>query len=235
MRDTGISSTPGQRGPDLIGALGGSVNDQPAVGFHVGHAGHGFQETLVDALGAVHLLHDHVRIPERLVDVAAVGVKQRADVVPQGEPVSLVLFQIGMHRRRARTNGGQRIHHRRQVFVLDLDEFEGFLRRGFVVRGHRGDGFADEVDHVARHDVPIPQRARAVPDIREIGSRDDAPNAGMGFRLAGVQPDDPGVVAGAGQQFAGQHPRQIHVGRIGGAAGDLIVSIDARDDCAPRL
>ena len=87
----------GQRGPDLIGALSRSVNDQPAVGLHISYARHGFEEALVDALGTVYVLHYYVRIRKRLIDVAPVGVQQRADVVPQRKPVSLVVFQFRVH------------------------------------------------------------------------------------------------------------------------------------------
>ena len=111
----------GQSRTDLVWALGGSVNHQPAVGLNIGHARHGFQETLVDSLGPVHVLHHHVGVLEGPFHVAPVCVQQRADVVAEREPVAFVLFQFRVNRSRVRAHGGQRVNHRRQVLVLDLD------------------------------------------------------------------------------------------------------------------
>ena len=96
----------GQRRPDLVGALRGSVDDETAVGFHIGYARHGLQETLVDPLGAINVLYHDVGVAERLVDVSPVSVQQSTHVVPQREPVPLVFFQFRVHRGRVRTDGG---------------------------------------------------------------------------------------------------------------------------------
>ena len=157
---------PGKLGPHLVGPLGGRPDGQAAVGLHAGNAGHGFQETLVDALGAKGILENVVGLLEGRVHVAPVGVQQGTDVAAfDGKAVALVALQVGMHRRGAGPQGQQRVHHRLQVLVFDINQADGFLGGYLILGGHRRHRFADVIDRVPRHDVPVFQGAGAEADF----------------------------------------------------------------------
>ena len=102
-------------------------------------------------------------------------------------------------------HSGEGVDHGGQILVFHIDEGDGFLGGGFVVGGHGGDGLADEVDHRAGHYVAVAESAGTEADVGKVGAGDDGADAGQGGGTAGVNADDAGVAAVAGEKFAGQH------------------------------
>ena len=216
-----------QGGAHLIRPLGRCVNDQAPVGLHIGDAGHRLQETLVNALGTVHILNDDVGSAESLFHIAPVGVQQGTDILPHSESVAFVGFQIRVDGGGVVVHSGEGVDHGGQILVFHTDEGDGFLGGGFVIGGHGRDGLADEVDHRAGHYVAVAEGAGAEADVRKVGAGDDGADAEQGGGAAGVNADDAGVAAVAGEKFAGQHTGQVDVGGVGGAPGDFVVGVHA--------
>ena len=162
-----------------------------------------------------------------MINIAAICVQQRADVVAHGEAVALVLFQMRMHRGRARFHGCQGIYDYRQILVLNFDEVDCFLSSRFVIRRYRRDGLADEIHRIARHHVAIAQGSGAETHFREIGAHNHSPHSGHRCGFAGVYRNDTGMAARAGQQFAGKRTGQVHIGGVGRSAGYLVIRVDS--------
>ena len=132
-----------------------------------------------------------------------------------------------MHLGRVRQNRRQGINNSIKVFVLDLDQREGFHSRNFVIGGDSGHRLADVEHLVARHDPAVSQRPGAEENIREVLAGNDAPHAGQRLGCRRVYTDNAGMAAGTGQHLAHKHFRQVDVARVGGVAGHLVQSVYA--------
>ena len=82
--------------------------------------------------------------------------------------------------------------------------------------------------HTVFHDVPV----FALLPIGEIGPRHHGLDPLHGKRLAGVDPNDPGVGMGAAHNRTMQHPRCRGIRAIARLARDLIKPIRAIRPCA---
>ena len=114
------------------------------------------------------------------------------------------------------------VHHPVQVLVLDSNEVQGFLGGDLVVSRHGGHRFPDVEHFVPGHHVAVSQRPRAEMDVGEVPAGDDSPDAGQTLGFRGVDADDAGVAAGAGQHLAHQHFGQVDIAGVSSVARDFV-------------
>ena len=122
--------------------------------------------------------------------------------------------RIGLHR-------FEGVVHRRQVFVLHVDQQQRLF--GYVqgFSGHGGHLLADEDHPVPGKHREVPQPA-AHPAVRDILPRYDGVDTGQRPGLGCVDADYPGVGEGASEDLAPKHPRQQHIRCVASFAGNLV-------------
>ena len=175
------------------------------------------------------VLDHHVRLSEALLHVPAVEGHLGSDVtrlafglflLHLGSNVAFLLRAVHLTegrtgQRRVLPYGGHGVQHRRQLLVLPLYQLQGGLGRVWLV-GQYG----------------VVTVGLALSERRQLRGRDDSGDAGVVAGLAGVDGLDAGVGMGAAQEFCVQHPRQLHVVRVDGLAGDLANALDAGNGLA---
>ena len=167
----------------------------------------------------------HLGLLERLGDVAAVAGRARV-VDPVVRPVRPL---VGMYERRAVSERGLHVQHRRQRLVLDLDRLEGVRRR---VRA-AGDDHGDRLPHVVHrrhgerrvirlhHVVGDRPRARqAALLVGEVRAREGGHHARAAHRTRHVDRGDLRVCHRAPQDREMEHPGQHKVVGPRGLPGD---------------
>ena len=128
------------------------------------------------------------------------------------------------------------IEHRRQLFVLHLDQRKRFFRRFLVDRGNGSHLVADVEDLVfGEHVFVVAGRRNTVLGIGHVLAGDDGENARQGHRLAGVDPLDPTVRDRRAQNLAVHHARQRNISRVKRTSGRLVGRVQARNRCAFTL
>ena len=138
---------------------------------------------------------------------------------------------------RAGGHGGRGGQRRRQNFVVNVNQRQRFLGQVGRIGGDGGDGVAAVEGLFPRHHIAA---VKAVVDGGafllvfdfgghggEIGAGDHGVDARPGQSAAGVNAPDAGVGVGAAQDFAVQHPRQMDVGGVTGAAHHLVRAVVA--------
>src|SRR5206468_12292851 len=129
---------------------------------------HGSETGGRDEVQRVLTLDDGGRVGPRAVDVAVRElVAERRDVGPY----------VLVDERRARSQGGRRGEHGRQLVVLDLDQRERLFGEGGRLGGDRGDLVADAPDLAALEREMILDEAermlRSEEHTSELQSRSD--------------------------------------------------------------
>ncbi len=161
----------------------------------------GLEEGMFDDLGAEGL-RDHVRRPrESGIDVAALQLRDR-------QHVAALVQRGGAVGQRC-----ERVRHRFEHLVLDVDERRRRAGRVARLRGNDGDRVAD-----VRGDLPLRHELAPVALDRSlhalagyVGGREDGHHARLGERLCGVDADDPRPGVVGEPEGAVKHPRSLHV------------------------
>ena len=169
--------------------------------------------------GRIGHLVDGVGLPEALLDIAEVTMNVDIDVVAKGD----TLF---VQDRRARLHGDFRIEHRRQDFVIDVEQAAGFFR-GSLGLGHHGrDPLAYEAHHIVEHvgvvgiyEVILMGRRR-VELARHILPGEDFDDAGHGKSALALDGLDACMRMRRAQHFQVQRAFHHHVERVACLAGD---------------
>ena len=135
------------------------------------------------------------------------------------------------------SHGRAHVHHRRQQFILHLDQVYGQFRIVRAVRGHRGQGMPVIQDlvfchAVLRHLAHVEHAGRArvdqfMLDSGEVGAGDHRAHARKGFCGAGVDGDDARMGVRAAQYFTVQHVRQVKVIGEARLSGNLVQPVRA--------
>ena len=185
-------------GSDLVRPLGRGPDGEAAVGFPVGHAGHRFQESLVDGLGPVGLLEDVVGGLESLVYISPVGVQHGAVIAAQREPKTFEVRQVGMDHCSVFLDGHEGINDRLQVLVFHPYQLHGLSRAQFIVGCYGGHRLPDVEHLVPGHDSPVFDGPGAEVGIRKVCADDNRPDAGSFLRFRHVDAEDSSVAAWAG-------------------------------------
>ena len=172
--------------PVLPDPLALRVDLEPSVLVRNGKCGLGLEEGVLDALRAVGLLHDVCRTRERGVDVSALHPRDREHVAALVQP------------RRGRVHRLERVGHRLEDLVLDVDEGRRLVRRVARLGGDGGEHVADVRRRLALGDElsPVlgqrPLRALAG-DVRRGQHGDDA-GMSLGSRRVDAQDASAGMV-----------------------------------------
>ena len=139
------------------------------------------------------------------------------------------------------------VEDKRQLFIVDRDELEGFFGHMAVDSDDCSDRFSDkphgiieQMSSVGRdglHRVVVLTSAGHGPGPPDDVGRfvgDDRFHAGHPFCQREIDAPYPCVRMGAAQHPAIEHPRQPDVGGVGGSSGDPFDRIYARRDVADR-
>ena len=171
---------------------------------------------MLDLLGLVGLLDDHIRLRETVFDVAVAD----RDVLDE------IVLGVIVNHRSARDHRLVRIKYRRKQLVFDLDFFDSFARRGQRLGGDRSDLLADITHLVARHDRLVGDEHAESILPWHVGTGDDPLDAHYRFGVRGVDRNDARVRMRAAQNLHMQHARQNHVACVAQRAGHLGRRID---------
>ncbi len=194
----------------------------------VGDGAHGLQRLPARPAPPHPVGDDDVGRGHVAVDVAEVEAPFEGAVGPQG-----VVQHGGVVLER-----GEGVDHRRQLFVLDVDELEGVLGEVAVVGDHDRDalaGVAHLVDRQGTPDVGLRVRAEVgqrVEQLRRPGPGDDGVHPGSAFGLGGVDRGDAGVGHGAAEHRGLEHPGQRHVADVAAPTAQELRVLESPDGLA---
>ncbi len=176
----------------------------------------------------VHVLHarrrighfvDGVGFLEALRHVADLALQRAEDVAVLGDDLVLVVQQ-----RRPGLHGGDRIEHRRQDFIVDVEGAAAGLGRGLAFADHRGDALADEAGHIVQDvgvvgiDEMVFVQRGAVEPARHVFPGKDGDDTGYGQCLGPVDARDAGMGVRRAQHLEVQQSLDGDVHRVVGLA-----------------
>jgi hypothetical protein len=184
-----------QRAPRQEGHLRAGTDVEDSIGIDPGNAAMGFQRRVLDPLGRERALIGDGGLRQRARDIAKFAVGFRDDIAAcVGDAVCRRL--VAVNHRGARRDGGGRIDHRRQDFILNLEPAAAFLGGSFGFGDHRRDLLPDEAGDIVEyfrvvgiHPVPLVPRGREQP-VRRVFKRQHRVHAGDAERRALVDRDD---------------------------------------------
>ena len=236
LRDVHLQQLGALRADDEV-ALGGCVNLDLAVLGVAGERSLGLDIPLMHRLGVELALDDEVRFGEAFLHVALGEVEDLGEV---GRLFRCRLDALGnlflVQQRRVVRHRLHRVDHVRQDLVIDLDELDGLARDGVRGRGDRGDRMAVIEHLLARHHI-----ARDIAEIddqlarggifdrhfREVVAGDDRLDALERLRLVGADGEHACMCVRAPEHAAVELARQVDVGAVARAAGDLVDPVRA--------
>ena len=157
-----------------------------------------------------HLV-DGIGFLEALLDASDLAVNIHIDVA-----FGLAAFLV--EDRRIRLHGGDRIEHRGQDFVLDLERSAAGFGGGLRLGDDRGDPLADKAHHIVENvavvgiDEVVLVGSGAVEPARDVLPGEDLDDTGHRHRRTAADPDDPRMGMGRPQHLEVRQPlhRQIH-------------------------
>ena len=152
--------------------------------------------------------------------VADIGSRDRSEELP----VARVLAEVGMQEGRAGRHGLGGVEQRRKLFVLDLDQIQGFQGGVFVDGGHAGHRLAHVTNAVHGVNGLIGQHH---PPIRVgvVRSRNDRPDSRQTLRPLRIDAQNPGMGQGASQDLRVEHPGPDHVRPVHRHPARLLVTV----------
>ncbi len=169
--------------------------------------------------GRVGVFVDDIGRLEALRDVAYFAVNIHVDV-------AFGLASLLMQDRSARLHGGDRIEHRGQDFVLDLERpaagFGGRLGLG----DDRSDPLADEAHHVVENiavvgiDQVVLVGGSAVEPARHVLPGEHLDDTWHRHRPSAIDPDDPRMRMGRPQHLEVRHALDGHIHGVASLSGD---------------
>ena len=170
------------------------------------------QRAVLQVLGAVAGLEDHVRAGKGALEVPVLDLKAR-------QHVALLVDGIGVV-----AEGRLQVKGMRQDLVLDLDGLCAGLgprcRSGHNQR-HRCPHHFDRVPDGRQDRLVLAVAAQAIL-ARDVGRREDPHHAGQLGGAADVQRDQARVGMGAAQHFGVQHARHRHILHVFRPTGHLV-------------
>ena len=154
----------GERAMQVMRRLRAGIDDELAVRVLQRHGRVLFDRQMRIALEEEHIVEHVIGAVDRLIDIAEL---QRHGFVDVAVVAVVVDARLGM---REAVGGGR---ERAQRFVLDVDQVDGEIRRGFVARDDGRHRIADEADFVAAQGVlVVADRQNAVRNRKRVAGQD---------------------------------------------------------------
>ena len=202
----------GEGAVQVVRRLRARVDHELAVRVLQRHGRVLFDRQMGIALEEKHIVEDVIGAVDRLIDIAEL---ERHGFVHVAVVAVVVNPRLGMGQAvGGRSEGAER-------FVLDVDQVDGKIRRGFVLRNDGRHGIADETDLVAAQGVlVVADRKNAVRNRKRLTGQDQVNTVDL-FGLCGVDTHDPRMRLRRTQQPAMQHPRENDVVGEAGLPCDL--------------
>ena len=230
--DLGKLEIGGQFLADAGDSLGGGVYGEQ-LGLPVGHHAVRFQRRMGLHLGVVTGIHHHVGVFESLLGVAVFAYRRPVNIACLGNTVRAssssrgcgLIGRSGENLRRVGFPSLVHIDHEGQGFVLHLDLGCGFFR----CLGSGGRDSGDRLPGIAHGGVlrNIERRVAQYGAAEERFNHVHALHPGRAFGCGSVDGENLRVRHCGVDEAGVEHARQLHVGGIAGAAGDLGVTIPA--------
>jgi hypothetical protein len=132
--------------------------------------------------------------------------------------------EVGMQDRRVGLERLERLEHRRQFFILDLDQVERALGDVLVVSGDGRHALAKEADPIVGQYRNVLHRP-APQSTPDISAGDDGMDPWDLLRLCRVDADDAGVSVRTMERLAPEGAGQGHVCRVTGVARHLLRAV----------
>ena len=130
----------------------------------------------------------------------------------------------------ARPDRRERIKHRGEFLVFDLDQRNCLLRRFFIDGGNGGHFIPDVSDGVLGENVFVVTRRRhSIHRVGNVLPGDDRQHAFEGFGLGSVNSLDSSVGDRRAEDFAVHHVGEMNVRGVDGATGDFVASVHSRN------
>ena len=201
------------------GCLRAGADVNPAVVTAPGNRAVCFKMHVLNARGGVgHLVHG-VGGLEAVRHAADLAVDVDVDIAFLG-PLLVV------QERRIRRHRGDRIEHRGQRFIGDVEQPAGIVGRSLGLGDDGGDALADEAHDVVEHvgivgvDQMVLVGRRAVEPARHVLPGENLDHPRNGERLVASDGDDARVGMGRAQHLQMQYALHRHIHRVARPAGD---------------
>ncbi len=227
----------GQRAPRQERHLRAGADVKDSVGIDPGDAAMGFQRRVLDALGRESTFIGDSGLRQRARDIAKFAVGFRHDIAARVRD-AVCRRLVAVNRRGAGRDGGSRIDHCRQDFILNLEPPAAFFGGSFGFGDHRRDLLPDEADDIVEyfrvvgiHPVPLVPRGREQP-VRCVFKRQHCVHAGDVKRGALVDRNDLRVRMRRTQHLDVQHTFQRDIERIARRAAHDLRSGGGREAAA---
>ena len=219
-----VAQALGDGRPDRKGRLGRRVDDQLVVG-GVGQGRVGLHDDVLQHAAVEVALHDHVRLGEALLHVAADQLIP-VDDVAAGDGVRQAVDGVLRPVLMDEALRGQRVLdgvHHRQRLVLGLDQRYGLLGDPQGVRGHGGHGLPHVPDLVDRQNRLVGDELAVA--LAALRARQHAAHARQGAGPGDVQTQDAPVGDGAVVDGGVQLAAEVPVGAVLGPARNLGLAV----------
>ncbi len=179
----------------------------------------GLERVLVDMVSHKFFLSHGVCLGKPLIYITKMVVHHSVDVI-------LVFF---MELGRSFLHGFFWIEHGRKLFVIDLDQFQSFLRC-FLVQGDYSHHFITDIAHTlfGEHIFVIAGRRHSVGNIGNIFPGENQLDSLKLFRLTGINLFYQPVRNGRMQDFSVEHVLKIQISRVLGLSTDFRRGIHTR-------
>ncbi len=216
---------PGEIGAEVEGCLRPRPDVQASV-LPVRHAGVRLHVRVLSAGRPEGLLDDHVGLGEADFHVALAETETVADVRPLLRPDpevrGVVLGDVVtvMDERGALVARPDRVEHRVELLVVDVDQRERLVRLAQRLGGDGGDWIAGKAGPVAREHGLILDLGAVHPQVGDVAG-DERDNSRRERR--GVDATDPGVCVRRAQDARLEHPFELHVLGVTDGTGDARV------------
>ena len=176
------------------------------------------------------VLHHEVRLFHTRLDVSLAPLPVDDDVGGRRNLVQQALERrhIGIHEQFV-LHGLFGVGYRRQLLVVDLDEFDGALRHLLVIGHDGGDLLAHELHLALGEDGHVHDAAAPSHVLRDVIAGQDGVYAGKGARRGGVDAPDAGMGERAAEGLRPQRAFDLEIGSVVRCSGDLVASVDTGD------
>ncbi|MDE0148113.1 MAG: hypothetical protein OXM58_07045 [Rhodospirillaceae bacterium] len=220
----------------LVDRLVGGPDGQLAGAVELGNRGDRFQIDVRLGRHLVDALDDDIAIGPGRLDVAFAELLARdlVDALEAEVRAFLVALEFPMDRDRAVFQRRRDAQHRRQLFVVHLDQRRRRAGRGEVGSGDRGDRLADIAHHAGgERGLVVDEQAPAA--RRQVGPGQHRLDAGQRPGGGRIDAEDPRARPGAAEDRGVQHARPRKIVCIARRTGQLVGGVAARQPRADRF
>ena len=189
----------------------------------------GLEKRLMHARHRVGVLDDDIGLGEAARDIAAgkhildESVGRLVELLGQ----TLIAIDIGVNQRRAVLRRRDNIEHRRQLFVLNVDQLQRRFGLFESIRRHRCHPLTDEAHLILGQDGNV-AITPAVENAAHVIASQYRPHPRRFLSARSVHTDNPRMGMGTAQRLRPQRSRQQHIRGITRVAGDFRGIIRAR-------